>query len=98
MDELVGHKILSVLSSDDKSKLAFEIDPNHYQKTQICYIASGDCCSSSWIEHIMGIQSLLGQTVIRVTTDYFGEEDENDNRDDLVQCYGWTIFTDIGRC
>ena len=47
---------------------------------------------------MMGVSSLLGQTVIRVNADYWGEIDENDHRDDAVRCYGWTLFTNIGRC
>jgi len=58
LSSLVGKKVLNVEINDAKDFIAF-----HTDKGIFSYLAYGDCCSSSWFEHISGLDVLIGSTV-----------------------------------
>lgn len=79
LSELVGKKITGLKVSDDKETIVF-VTPDQ----EIWYVANGECCSSSWIEHINGYLNLMGQVVERC------EESEGPaytSDGDLIQIY-----------
>ena len=64
---------------------------------KLCYYAEGDCCSSSWYEHISGAENLAGTVV-------FGVEDvdmadvvvDNEDEFECLALYGIKIITTRG--
>ena len=59
--------------------------------------ATGDCCSSSWFEHIEGIDALIGETINKVV-DREMPEGRDDEEHEHLEFYGWTLETAKGRC
>ena len=55
----------------------------------------GDCCSSSWIEHIEGIENLKGQTILESRC-VDGPRDEADSEHDVLQIYFYKLRTTAG--
>lgn len=56
---LRGKRVASVEVSDDKERLVFTLDDGR----TITYSAEGDCCSSSWIEHLTVPPDIAGAEV-----------------------------------
>jgi hypothetical protein len=52
------------LLSTDKEWLVFQFSDG----TEQAYYAYGDCCSSSWFEHMSGTEALIGGTVSAIET------------------------------
>lgn len=50
MEELIGKSINNIYVNSDKTRIVFQCW-NRF----ICYDVLGDCCSTSWIEHISGL-------------------------------------------
>jgi hypothetical protein len=94
LDVLVGKKILHVMLSEDKTYLAFFAD----DAGLFGWTTEGDCCSTSWIEHINGVQALLGEVVTGVVSRDLPDPPENKDDYDVIQRYGWTLETKKGRC
>lgn len=93
MKELIGKKVLRVIVAKDKERLEFACEGGD----RVQYRCDGDCCSSTWIEHIQGVDALLGQTVEGVDSTE-AVTDAEDKRDECVQVYGYTLRTAKGRC
>lgn len=100
---LVGKTIAFVKISDNRESVLFiTIDGDI-----ICYMACGDCCSQSWIEHF-DYGSLIGATVIDVICKYPNEDLDAEREDHLLptrfpdfqqeydQAYFYEIVTDKG--
>lgn len=89
--ELIGKQVEMLCGDSDN--LTFYIKGNK----PLSFSAEGDCCSSSWFEHISGLDYLLGATVKDVQEISMGEipEAELVGRD-VVQNYGWRFITDKG--
>lgn len=90
---LVGKTVKEVRLHADKTLLAFICDSGDYL---YCY-TDGDCCSSSWIEHLNGLKSLLGHVVNNVVTRDMPEV-AGESEWSCISCYGWTLETNAGRC
>lgn len=58
---LAGRKLVGVSVENDKSVLVFRFDDG-----EVRYNAEGDCCSSSWIEHIEMPNDLAGAEIVSV--------------------------------
>lgn len=56
---LVGKKITAVFLAKDQQAIRFDIKDGE----PIIARADGDCCSSTWIEHVEGVKRLVGGTV-----------------------------------
>ncbi len=61
MKELIGKKVLGVMAHPDKHYWRFITDAG-----DIDYYCYGDCCSESWINHVNGLDELVGGTVWNV--------------------------------
>jgi hypothetical protein len=61
MKELIGKKILGVLANPDNTYWRFSTDQG-----DVDYFCFADCCSDSWINHINGVDELIGGTVADV--------------------------------
>lgn len=58
--------------------------------------AYGDCCSSSWFEHLDGAAALLGSTILAVE-EVQGPDGTPDHEDDVLQTYFLKFTTTKGR-
>jgi hypothetical protein len=90
LQELVGLTITHVKVNEDKTAISFV-----YFNGEKSYRAEGDCCSYSWIEHLSGIEQLIGATVTRIE-DIALPEVEGVDGWDVVQSYGLKIHTNKG--
>lgn len=82
-DVLIGHTVEAVYVNEDKTALAFltEVGP-------LVFVAYGDCCSSTWVEHVT-LDFKRGE-VTQITYPEM-PDDPNDDRDEVVSCYGANI-------
>ena len=61
MKELIGKKILGVMANPDNDYWRFITDQG-----DVDYYCFADCCSESWINHVNGLDELVGYTVWNV--------------------------------
>lgn len=92
MKELFGQIIYSVLISDDKRYLVFDLG-----LTQCVYLAHADCCSQSWFESINGVENLIREHVIGLEEIEMPKPFENKDGD-FITCYGYKLKTKKGYC
>lgn len=92
MDELVGRTINAIQIDDaEQHYLAFGTDSG-----RIIYVAEGDCCSESWFYHILGVDNLLGQTVLETESCYLGEPEDGFSRQESDKLYSIKLRTARG--
>jgi len=64
--------------------------------------SKGDCCSRSWIEHIDGVNYLIGHEIMSVKVMYMPKPAKNHHNCvkewDVVKYYSVKITTDEGIC
>lgn len=59
MKELIGQTVRKIFIDVDDESIAFVTD------TQVIgYATDGECCSSTWIDSVTGVEALLNQTVL----------------------------------
>lgn len=89
--ELIGLKIEKLFG--DKDTLGFRTSDKDF-----VYTAYGDCCSTSWFEHVSGIDFLVGHTVQSVEDISLPEITDPKELSDheCLQQYGYRITTDKG--
>jgi hypothetical protein len=92
LDLLVGKTIKEVRLGNEKIYLIFICDDD----TFLALCADGDCCSSSWIEHLNGLDFLIGHKINRVVEREMPEGHDSVEHD-WLQYYGWTLETNVGR-
>ena len=61
LDSLVGRTIRAVWINADRTLIVFDTDTG-----RLAFFTEGDCCSSSWVEHVENAESLVGGTVVDV--------------------------------
>lgn len=89
-DALVFEKILAVHGDTDTLEFVTE-------NGVIVYGCEGDCCSSSWFEHVSGIDNLIGHTVTNVEEISMNSiTPEEEKNYECLQQYGFRISTDKG--
>ena len=86
---LVGKKIVKI-SGDDCEVVAIDSDGVRHR-----FYAEGDCCSSSWFEHLEHLDILVGQVVSSVG-DMLLPGIDNEDDYNYIQNYGWTIVCPVG--
>lgn len=91
---LVGKVVLALYMSKDKTLLTFKLNDDTFFTVK----AEGDCCSSSWFEHISGVDELIEHKITSVSNIDLSKMDIED-RDDmrLLQHYGYEVVTTKGR-
>lgn len=95
MQELVGRTIDSLSISDDETVLVFDTDMG-----PIVFGTDGDCCSRSWFNDVLGVNSLMGAKVTEVEEvpmAYLkGKELEKYDRYEVIKVYGYKLKTTHG--
>lgn len=91
MKELIGKTIKEIRISEDKTMLAFRDsdDVDHY------YYTVGDCCSRSWVEHIEGVDYLIGAEVLS-SEDMDMPEPKEIEEYEVIKFYGVKLKTSKG--
>lgn len=105
MKELIGKTVEMVLVDEDKNGyLVFIIKDG----APVVYAIEGDCCSSSWLEDIIGVENFDGAHVVTAEKKEFSDQDWNEAKglhadtkpneweDDCLQIFGYTLGTDKG--
>jgi hypothetical protein len=92
MKALEGKTVKSLTINSDKTTIGFVLDDGR----TLWANAVGDCCSSSWFEHVEGIDALLGQKINKVVEREMPKP-TGDRGDEVIQYYGWTLETNKGR-
>jgi len=89
---LVGHKVTAVEMSEER--LVFTTDVGEF-----VYEVEGDCCSYSYFYDLIGKEKLIenGPVVSVGTIDLKEPDDEDAERDECVQVYGFEIVTEHPR-
>jgi hypothetical protein len=97
LDALIGKTVNTLLKDCEGELLQFETDQG-----TIRYMTDADCCSESWINHISGIQALLGHKVLKTDAVEMGKIEEGNplwsKRQDVDKIYSYKIFTSQGVC
>jgi hypothetical protein len=103
---LIGKTVVSVTINEKKTAICF----NTLEAGSIRFVTKGDCCSSTWIEHIDNLDALIAHRIVATEeidmgpskwfkTDWnTGEETETTNgfSSDCVRFYGQSFTTDLG--
>jgi len=87
---LIGHIIKEIKIADDRKAILFITD-----KENVIAKTDGDCCSSTWVEHIELPVNGFPAKVISIEELDMPELDETDDFD-VVVYYGCKIITDRG--
>lgn len=88
---LVGRAVVALKMSDDNRVLQFDMSDGG---SEVFYTA-GDCCSTSWIEHLSGVQALLGHKITGGSETSLGELPRQDNWE-VIKAYKTTLTTEKG--
>lgn len=89
---LLGKRILALKTDVEKQNILFETSEGIF-----CYSTAGECCSSSWIEHFEGIQSLMGEIISAIEEiDLSERPDPTPENHDCLRIYGYKFTTDKG--
>jgi hypothetical protein len=86
MNELVGKRI-----NHEQHYLVFKTD-----RGDVTYYADGDCCSESWFYHVLGVDALLGHTVLESTEIDVDDPDDDLSRQEVDHLYCIKLKTDAG--
>lgn len=97
---LIGAPLRSVQLIDDGERLRFTLADD----STLTYTAEGDCCSSSWVEHITVPGNLEGAIITEVkesasveaTDEQIAEMEMADKFPDSVSVYHTAFVTDRG--
>mgnify|MGYP000072346769 CR=1 FL=1 len=81
-----------VLISEDKRFFCFVFEHG----LKLAYQSSGDCCAESWIEHVSGLNWLIGNEISDVIEREY-QENVAQSDDDHVDIFGYTFVTNKGR-
>jgi hypothetical protein len=89
---LENKTITAIEIASDRKAMRFLIDGGE----PIVAKADGDCCSSSWIEHIEIAARGFPATVVKVEDLDLPGSTDNDREHECLQVYGLEITTDKG--
>lgn len=97
IDDIVGKVIESIKLSDDKEQLTLSFKDGSCRVFQ----TEGDCCSSTWIEHLELPKDVIGATILPITDHDYEDKfelephpDEDENGE--LKVYQTHIPTDRG--
>ena len=88
---LIGHTITAV-QMDGMQDIKFILA----DRPPVIYRTDADCCSSTWIAHVEGVDRLIGGTVVSVEDIPMPGNNERDDDERYIQFYGLAIKTDKG--
>ena len=93
MCDLVGKTVKEARINDEKDLILLVL----LDDSRLYLSAVGDCCSSSWFEHIGGLEAVIGHEITEVINREMPESKESDDYH-VTKFYGWTLVTENGRC
>lgn len=93
MKQLIGKKIISLKINGDQTVLMIESIDEIFM-----FLAEGDCCSETWFAEIIGVNYLIGATVLKVDNLDLPDYNLNDGkcRQAKDTVYGIRLITDKG--
>lgn len=100
LEDMIGYTIKVCQMDTAKEYIRFITNDDHI----FLYEVYGDCCSSTWIEHITGIDFLLQGKISKIDNKNIGQKwleknMHNDDNENLYrQYYMTTIYTHRGQC
>lgn len=94
MNELIGNKI-DGLWMIGQHTLVFDT-----RRGPLGYVTDGECCSETWFADIIGVDCLLGGTVVSVEDLPLDDYNTDDGRgtQEVDRAYGHKITTEKGSC
>lgn len=92
LQQLVGTRPYELMISTNKKHLVFA---NRYDESTIIS-ATGDCCSTSWIEHMEGVEN-LDAVITDVKCAQINEVTVQEYYE-VIKTYSYTITTPLGEC
>lgn len=91
-DEMIGRTVAAVYAKKGGTEIGFDTDLGYIE-----YGCEGYCCSSSWFEHISGVDNLIGQKIVETKNIDLPEPPEEDSKDhECLQNYGYRLVTTSG--
>jgi len=90
--DLIGKKVAKFLMSENGVLFGFDCDGGE----KFNYVSTGDCCAQSWVQHVSGLNWLIGNRINEVIEREYQENTEPDYGDH-VDVFGYTFVTDKGR-
>ncbi|HEY9777494.1 MAG TPA: hypothetical protein V6C81_27270 [Planktothrix sp.] len=91
MSDLIGKNVTALFLSPDQATLIVTHDQG-----QSVYTTFADCCSETWIADIVGVQNLLGHTVVDARDIDVEAVDDGRSRQECDEFYGIKIVTTGG--
>jgi hypothetical protein len=109
MFELGGQVIDGLWINEDQSIILFQHgnlelaqkNPQWYKVKFTGYKTDGDCCSETWFADIIGVKNLIRdrrEEVIGIEKLDLPAPEDNRNRQDVDQAYGYRLKTKKGDC
>ena len=99
---LIGVTVRTFKVSDDKSEATIcgsKDDGAEGKLVRYKLRCEQECCSSTWIEDVHELSSLIGHTILAVEDlPMIKEEDDPEVSGNYVTFYGFTMRTEIGVC
>lgn len=89
---LIGKKVLRILFNNEKNSFIIVLENSNPEK----FNCEGECCSESWIEHISGLQNLIGHVVTKIQEICI--DTDKDYGEERTLIYRFDIFTEEGIC
>lgn len=90
--DLIGEIVEAVHTSKGSAVIGFQTKNNYYE-----YYCDGDCCSTSWLEHLTGLSFLIGQKILSCENIEMPSIPEKELEGlDWVQNYGYRLVTQKG--
>lgn len=91
-DRLIGRTIKRIFMNEDNLKFETDLGP-------IVFAVSGDCCSYSYFHDFIGVKKLLQGNPVTAVKEVDLEPTDSKvpvdrHGDDVIQCYGYQIFTE----
>lgn len=97
LDDLIGKVIHEVRIDPENTEIQFITD-----EEVLSYYTYGECCSESWIQHISGLQALIGERVLKVDEIEMPEINDGEEgfsgRQYVDKIYSYKMFTGNGVC
>lgn len=92
MKELIGKTVNEIWT--DKTTIIVRCSDGDFK-----YVAEGDCCSVSWVEHMENVSELIGATILSVESVERSSgmtEKEIEEKHECLDVYGDKAITDKG--
>ena len=94
---LVGKTIKEVRIQPSNTYIEFDTNEGVFS-----YITDADCCSESWINHISGLQAIIGEKIVKTEEIEMPKIQEGQEgfsgKQDVDKIYSFKMFTSQGVC